>query len=510
MHNLESRVEAIERKRLSLVLSDEDIKLRDECKCSLLKFTQHFYKLRTGREFIDWPAQSRPSMLSQIIPKLEKVVFENDIEKLKEVLSLYFGVAPRSGKTEIILHFVAWAMSHYPDSLFIYVSYSADVSRYNAKVIRSIMSIPDYNKLFGIYVKSDFKQAHYFGLNTGGEVYGVGSGGPITSKGAGLSGVDRFGGAIIIDDIHKPQDAVYSRASREKVFGWYQNTLSSRFNSRDRTPVIFIAQRIHQEDLPGKLMGVNDDGEPNDDRVWTPVILPMIDSAGNSLRPDMFTNQQCQDKKRVMPYVWAAQYQQDPTDDANDTACRAEEWNDYTAFSFLGLYKRKIGDHTTDDWGIHVLNVLQKRIEAENIEAELEAFFLDCFNFDVKPKVIIIELAGVAYSIAGNLRKKPGIKVVDIQRSSGPRKSKVQRFIDMQPHVKDGLITFQCNARFNDMVIDHMTKITPNESHSHDDVADTLQMACEKCLDQQIIQKFIFKKERVIPSISSITDTSIW
>lgn len=532
MQGMEARIASLEAKKKNSVLSQDDVALRDRLKGSLLEFTQYFYPLRKRQKYVDWPGQSRPSMLSQIIPELEGTL-NSDIDKLKEYLRIYIGCAPRYGKTEISLHYIAWALANHPDSFFMYVSYAAELSREHTKIVRNIVSIPEYGRLFGVYLDPDLRKANHFAVNTGGEVYGVGAGGPITGKGAGIQGINRYGGAIIIDDIHKPNEACSSLASREKVSDWYKNTLSSRVNDPKRTPIIFIGQRVHQDDQPGKLISFDEDGNAYDEYSWKPVIIPTVDRAGNPIRPDQHDKESCARKAKAMPYVWAAQYQQNPTDDANalfsardfqvldkmpnievtfitiDTACQANDWNDYTVFSFFGLYKQKIDEYVTDEWAIHCLNVLQKRIEPENIESELDSFLGSCLNFTVKPKIIIIELAGVAYSIAGNLRKKPGITTLDIQRS-GSKKSKVQRFIDMQPYVKQGKVTLPYGALHNKMVIEHMTKITPNESHSHDDLADTIQMACEKCFDQEILQNYIDSDVRKTPTLSTFVNTTAW
>lgn len=500
-------------------------------KSSLLTFTQYFYKLRTGRDFIDYPAQGRASMLSQIIPLLEACVFENDLKKLQDFFRLYIAIAPRCGKTELILHFIAWGLANFPDSNFMYITYSDHLSRKHTKIIREIISLQQYQEIFKIFIKADSNTANHFILSTGGEVYGASAGGTITGLGAGLLGVDRFGGAAILDDLHKPEEAISSRASREKVISWYQSTFASRVNNRNRTPIILIGQRVHQEDIAGYLTGFDENGNSNDEHKWKSIVLPMLDNAGNSLRPDMLTTEQCREKARVMKYIWASQYQQNPTDDANalyeredfkilysmpdieitfltvDTACREKDWNDYTVFSFFGLYKYKIGDHVTDEWALHCLNCKQKRIEPDLIESDLMSFFGDCMNFYVKPKIIIIELAGVAYSISSSLKKKPGITVIDVQRS-GSYKSKSQRFIDMQPHIKKGKVTFQAGSLHNANVIDHLIKITPNESHAHDDIADTVQMATEYCFDKQIIQNYIEKNYTEMPSINSFSNTS--
>ena len=62
----------------------------------------------------------------------------------------------------------------------------------------------------------------------------------------------RYGGAVIIDDPHKPAEAL-SEIKRQNVIDWYQNTMKSRLNGNN-TPVIIIMQRLHEEDLSGFLL----------------------------------------------------------------------------------------------------------------------------------------------------------------------------------------------------------------------------------------------------------------
>ena len=73
-------------------------------------------------------------------------------------------------------------------------------------------------------------------------MYATGTGGTITGFGAGKMR-EGFGGAIIIDDPHKADEA-RSETMRQNVIDWFQNTLESRKNSTN-TPIIVIMQRLH-------------------------------------------------------------------------------------------------------------------------------------------------------------------------------------------------------------------------------------------------------------------------
>ena len=60
------------------------------------------------------------------------------------------------------------------------------------------------------------------------------------------------GGAIIIDDPLKPDDAL-SDVRRSFINNRYNTTIRSRVNDRD-VPIIVIMQRLHEDDLSGFLL----------------------------------------------------------------------------------------------------------------------------------------------------------------------------------------------------------------------------------------------------------------
>jgi hypothetical protein len=72
-----------------------------------------------------------------------------------------------------------------------------------------------------------------------------------TSVGGVLTG--RGGDFIIIDDPLKPDEAV-SETQRNAVNDWYQHTLYSRLNNKDKGCIIIIMQRLHEDDLVGHVL----------------------------------------------------------------------------------------------------------------------------------------------------------------------------------------------------------------------------------------------------------------
>jgi phage terminase large subunit-like protein len=65
--------------------------------------------------------------------------------------------------------------------------------------------------------------------------------------------------------------------------------------------------------------------------------------------------------------------------------------------------------------------------------------------------------------------------------------SKTQRFLEIQPFIASKRISFSRNAKHRESCISHMSKITANETHRHDDIADTLSDAIRIALIEKTI-----------------------
>ena len=72
-----------------------------------------------------------------------------------------------------------------------------------------------------------------------------------TSVGGVLTG--RGADVIILDDVLKPEDAL-SETRRTATNDWYRNTLLSRLNSKEKSVIIIVMQRLHQDDLVGNVL----------------------------------------------------------------------------------------------------------------------------------------------------------------------------------------------------------------------------------------------------------------
>lgn len=462
---------------------------------SLLHFTQVFYYLRTGRTFDLSEPPGRESHYISICRELVSV-FDGKCNRL------IINVPPRYGKTELLIHFIAWTMAQFPDSNNLYISYSHALAKKQTQTIRSIMQMNEYNDIFNVRLKDDTSAKDNFETTASGSVYAAGAGGSITGRGAGIKNCNRFGGCIVIDDIHKP-DEVTSDTIREGINEWYYNTLQSRINAPN-TPIIFIGQRLHEDDLAATLIK---SGE------WKTLIIPAIDGAGNPLHPQMHDIKTLLKMKESSPYNFASQYQQDPQPAGGgiyktewfvkhehapdilatfitcDSAETSKDYNDATVFSFWGLYKVKVKDIETDIYALHWIDCEEIRVEPKDLENAFLNFYANCNKHKVKPKLAAIEKKSTGVTLISVLKKYPGMQLLEIERTKATG-SKTARFLEAQPYVAQRLISLPVNGRHTTMCIEHCRKITANCSHKFDDICDTMYDAIKIALiDKTIVHR---------------------
>ena len=224
-----------------------------------------------------------------------------------ECKRLIINIPPRYSKTELaVVNFMAWCLGKVPDCEFIHTSYSSTLASNNAWQARELVLHEAYTEIFPeTKLRADSAAKHEWRTTAGGCVYATGSGGTITGYGAGKHR-DGFGGAILIDDPHKADEA-RSDVIRQGVIDWFQNTLESRKNDPMNTPIILIMQRLHEEDLAGWLL----DGGNGEE--WEHIKLSALnEETGEALWPEKHSVERLKMMQKASPYIFAGQYQQEP------------------------------------------------------------------------------------------------------------------------------------------------------------------------------------------------------
>lgn len=468
---------------------------------SLILFTKVFFKLRTGREFLI-PENSQNELnepYHHTISRYLTLTTKNDNTKIKRLI---INIPPRYGKTELCIHYIAWMMARYPDSNFLYVSYSHSLAKKQTQTIRQIMSDPHYEELFNVKLSIESSAKDNFETNKGGSVYAAGCGGTITGRGAGLQNCNRFGGAIIIDDIHKPSE-VLSETIRKNTKDWYLNTLQSRLNNPN-TPIINIGQRLHEDDLTANLLTGYDGNE------WNSLILKALNENGEPLNRHMHSKIKLLSMKEKMPYEFASQYQQSPNPAGGgifkeeylkiyendppvlttfitaDTAETDKTYNDATVFSFWGIYKSENYGIENEIYCLHWIDCHQCWIEPKDLYQEFISFYSECMKYNKKPNLVAIEKKSTGVTLCSILDEMQGIRImkIDRNRSSG---NKATRFINIQPYLASKRVSINRNSKHRKMVSEHLKRITLNNTHRYDDIADTLADAVQISLIDNIV-----------------------
>jgi predicted phage terminase large subunit-like protein len=295
------------------MLTADDIKTlkvsRVWCQQSMLNFTRYFFKQRFNRKLLQW------EQIVKMCEVLDKVV-------RGEITHLIVNVAPRYGKTEVIIkNFMAYGLAINPASKFIHLSYADDLALDNSEEARDIVQSAAYRQLFPEVVinkSSDSKKKWY--TTAKGGVYATAAGGQVTGFGAGKVDDDEaelddflaissgFAGALLIDDPIKPEDADSDRI-RERVNMRYDSTIKNRVNSRN-TPIIITAQRTHEEDLCGHV--IKNEGLAIDGGKWHVLSLPSIKEDGTALCAQKHTIEELRELERINPVVFERQHMQNP------------------------------------------------------------------------------------------------------------------------------------------------------------------------------------------------------
>jgi predicted phage terminase large subunit-like protein len=298
---------------------------------------------------------------------------------------LIINVPPRNLKSICAtVAFTAWWLGQDPSAQILCASYAQDLANKHSMDTRSVMMSRFYMDTFGTRISSQRAAMEEFTTTEHGFRMATSVGGVLTGRGADV---------IILDDPQKPDEAL-SEAERRRVNTWYDHTLFSRLNHKDKGCIIIIMQRLHVDDLVGHVLERDD---------WEVVSLPAIAEEeerhvietllgasvhirkpGEALHPERESVETLAMIQRSLgPYAFAGQYQQAPVPlegglvedgwwgiyegdqhpfdrviQSWDTANKESEASDYSVCTTWGLKERKA----------YLLHVLRKRMNYPDLK----------------------------------------------------------------------------------------------------------------------------------------------
>jgi predicted phage terminase large subunit-like protein len=170
---------------------------------------------------------------------------------------LIITVPPRSLKSLCTsIAFPAFLLGHDPTQRVINVSYSQELGAKFTSGFRQVVKSEWYRRIFPATRAARDTEGEFETTRGGGRV-SISIGGSMTGRG---------GNFIIIDDPLKAEEAL-SRPARERVNDYYPTTLLTRLDSKNDGVIVLVMQRLHEEDLAGRLL--NEGG-------WMHLNLPAI------------------------------------------------------------------------------------------------------------------------------------------------------------------------------------------------------------------------------------------
>ena len=231
-----------------------------------------------------------------------------------KIRRLIINLPPRHLKSLMAsIAFPAWYLGLDASVQILCVSYAQDLADKLARDCRSIMMSPWYRQIFATRLAAHRQAVQEFITTRQGYRLATSTGGVLTGRGADI---------ILIDDPLKPEEAL-SDAQRQAANEWYDHTLYSRQNNKQRGAIVIIMQRLHEDDLVGHVLGQEDwevlsfpaiaeaDGSHEIETIWGPRRFTRCQ--GEALHPDREPLAVLgRIRRTVGEYNFAGQYQQSP------------------------------------------------------------------------------------------------------------------------------------------------------------------------------------------------------
>jgi predicted phage terminase large subunit-like protein len=174
-------------------------------------------------------------------------VLARAVEKVAtgETRRLLIAIPPRHGKSILAsVALPAWVLGHDPTRKIICASYGDQLSKDFSTRFRDLLWSHHYQAVFpGTQVAAGGASLAEIRTTEKGYRIATTVEGPATGKGAHF---------IIVDDPFKASEAA-SESVRNSVYDWFKGSLMTRFDKPAEGAMIVVQQRLHQDDLIGRL-----------------------------------------------------------------------------------------------------------------------------------------------------------------------------------------------------------------------------------------------------------------
>jgi predicted phage terminase large subunit-like protein len=301
---------------------------------------------------------------------------------------------------------------------------------------------------------------------------------------------------IIIDDPLKPDEAM-SESRRKSVNEWFDNSLLSRLNDKNKGVIIIVMQRLHMDDLVGHVL---------EQGAWEVLSFPAIAEQDETFEIDSILGKQVyrrrpgellqperepqevldRARRELGEYNFSAQYQQQPipvegnivknkwllfyTPDEKptefshivqswDTANKVGELNDYSVCTTWGVYEKRF----------YLLHGYRERLDFPGLKRKVRAFDE---RFD--PNVILIEDKASGTQLIQELKHDHMFNIKE--HTPRPGNDKAMRLRDQTIAFENGRVLFPKEAPW---LAEYLKELAAFPGGKHDDQVDSTSQALE-------------------------------
>ncbi len=403
-----------------------------------------------------------------------------------ETKRLIINVPPRSLKSLCAsIAFPAWLLGHDPSAQIIAVSYGGELANKLSSDCRNLLASSFYQDLFSTRLSTHRQALQEFSTTKNGFRMATSVGGVLTGRGADY---------LVIDDALKPDEAL-SGSQRNACNEWFDHTLYSRLNNKRDGCIILIAQRLHEDDLVGHVMGIEPwkvirfpaiAEEDETHMIQTPYGMRKFERrAGEPLHPAREPLEILNHLREALgEYNFAAQYLQSPAP-LGGGLVKAEWFKTYTTVDVPQKFElilqswdtankpTELADYSVcTTWGVkekhlYLLQVIRKRLgypelkRAVREQAEL---------FD--PQTILIEDRASGTQLIQELVSEGMYSI----KSYEPAMDKIMRMHSVTSTIENGFVHLPDKACW---LAEYIHELTVFPKGKNDDQADSTSQALD-------------------------------
>jgi len=483
-----------------------------DCEDDFVEFIkQAWHVVEPGQEYIhNWHID----MLAEHLTAITDEVMINDEQYYNRLL---INVPPGAMKSLLVGVFWPaweWGPRNMPHLRYVCASHGQDLAIRDSTKMRRLVQSEWYQERWGdrVTLTGDQNAKTKFENTATGFRQAISAGGITGARG------DR----VIIDDPHTVESAA-SDQMRATTIDWFLQAVPTRLNNPDRSAIIVIMQRLHEEDVSGvildKKLGYDHIMLPMeyDPTRAAPTLLGAEDpreALGELLFPERFPQHVVErDKNSLGPYAVSGQFQQIPTPADGgiikrdwwqlwehdtfpafdfivaslDTAYTEKTENDFTAMTVWGIYTEdpvsaeamkkplKYKDMFQKERGykaphpkVMLVYAWQERLTLGNSVTKV-AETVKRFKVDT----ILIENKAAGIPVAQELRRLYSNLGFQVILDDPKSLDKTSRLYSIQHIFSEGIV-YSPDKSWADQVI---TQIASFPKGKHDDLVDTVSMA---------------------------------